>query len=48
MESGQFRTSGTVIDDLMPPVRRFGGGRAKKKTTIIDKLSAFFEKYFGI
>ena len=33
----------------MPPVSRFGGGnRAKKKQTIIEKLKAFFEKYFGI
>lgn len=33
----------------MPPVCRFGGGnRAQKKQTIIDKLKAFFEKYFGI
>lgn len=33
----------------MPPVSRFGGGnRAQKKQTIIDKLKAFFEKYFGI
>jgi len=33
----------------MPPVSRFGGGnREKKKQTIIDKLKAFFEKYFGI
>lgn len=33
----------------MPPVSRFGGGnRAKKKQSIIEKLKAFFEKYFGI
>ena len=31
------------------PVSRFGGGnREKKKLGIIDKLKAFFEKYFGI
>lgn len=33
----------------MPPVSRFGGGgRAEKKQGVIDKLKAFFEKYFGI
>ncbi len=46
---GEVKTSGTDIDKLMPPVSRFGGsGRAKKKQTIIDKLRAFFEKYFGV
>ena len=33
----------------MPPVSRFGGGgRAKKKQGVIEKLKAFFEKYFGL
>ena len=46
---GEIKTTGTDIDKLMPPVSRFGGGnRTEKKQTIIDKLLAFFEKYFGI
>lgn len=46
---GEVKTVGTDIDKLMPPVSRFGGGkRAKTKHTIIEKLKAFFEKYFGI
>ena len=46
---GEVKTTGTEIDRLMPPVSRFGGsGRAAKKQTVIDKLRAFFEKYFGI
>lgn len=46
---GEVKTVGTDIDKIMPPVSRFGGGnRAQKKQTIIDKLKAFFEKYFGI
>lgn len=46
---GEIKTTGTDIDKLMPPVSRFrGGNRAEKKQTIIDKLLAFFEKYFGI
>ena len=45
---GGIKTTGTDIDKLMPPVSRFGGGnRAAKKQGIIDKLMAFFEKYFG-
>jgi type I restriction enzyme R subunit len=33
----------------MPPVSRFGGGgRAKKKQGVIEKLQVFFEKYFGL
>ena len=47
--NGEVKTTGTDIDKLMPPVSRFGGGnRAEKKQTIIDKLKAFFEKFFGI
>ena len=46
---GGIKTTGTDIDKIMPPVSRFGGGtRATKKQGIIDKLTAFFEKYFGI
>ena len=45
---GAIKTSGTDIDKLMPPVSRFGGGRTRKKQGVIDKLKAFFEKYFGL
>ena len=46
---GTVKTTGTDIDKIMPPVSRFGGGnRANKKQGVIDKLKAFFEKYFGI
>ena len=46
---GSLKTTGTEIDKLMPPVSRFGGGtRARKKHGIIEKLKAFFEKYFGL
>ena len=48
-KSGEIRTVGTDIDKLMPPTSRFGGGnRAAKKQTIIDKLKAFFERFFGV
>lgn len=46
---GVLKTTGTDVDRLMPPVSRFGGGnRDKKKQAIIEKLKAFFEKYFGL
>lgn len=46
---GVLKTTGTDVDRLMPPVSRFGGGnRTAKKTGIINKLKAFFEKYFGL
>ena len=45
---GMLKTTGTVIDKIMPPVSRFGGGRAAKKKEIIEKLKIFFEKYFGL
>lgn len=46
---GEIKTVGTDIDKLMPPVSRFGsGGRVQKKQSVIDKLKAFFEKFFGI
>ena len=33
----------------MPPVSRFGGGnRAAKKKTVIDRLKAYFDKFYGI
>ena len=48
-KDGEVRTVGTNIDTLMPPMPRFGGGnRAAKKQTIIEKLKAFFERFFGV
>ena len=45
---GTLKTTGTAIDKIMPPVSRFGGGRAAKKQGIIEKLMIFFEKYLGL
>lgn len=46
---GQVKTTGTDIEKILPPMRRFGGGnRTEKKDTIIRKIKKFFEKYFGI
>jgi type I restriction enzyme R subunit len=48
LRDGMLKTTGTDIDRIMPPVSRFGGGRAEKKQGIIEKLMEFFEKYFGL
>lgn len=45
---GELRTAGTDIDEIMPPISRFGGARAEKKRGIVEKLRAFFDKYFGL
>ena len=47
---GDIKTAGTNIDKILPPISRFSGGsnRALKKQTVIEKLKAFFEKYFGL
>ena len=48
LRDGVLKTTGTAIDKIMPPVSRFGGGRAAKKQGIIEKLMLFFEKYLGL
>lgn len=46
---GQVKTTGTDIEKILPPMRRFGGGnRNERKQTIIEKVLKFFEKYFGL
>lgn len=47
---GQVRTTGTDIDKILPPMSRFGGSdnRQEKKKTVVEKLQAFFERYFGL
>lgn len=46
---GQVKITGTDIEKILPPMRRFGGGnRTERKQTIINKVLKFFEKYFGL
>lgn len=47
---GNVQTSGTAISRIMPPVSRFNPDqkRGKKRETVLDKLSAFFSKFFDI
>ncbi|MGN0394443.1 MAG: hypothetical protein ACI4EF_03710 [Coprococcus sp.] len=46
---GEVKTVGTDIDKIMPLVSRFGGGnRANKKKTVIDRLKAYFDKFYRV
>ena len=45
---GQIKTTGADLDGILPPASRFSGARAAKKEAVIDKLLAYFEKYFGL
>lgn len=47
---GQIRTSGTAITRVLPPVSRFSadGGHGEKKQRVIEKLTAFFERFFDL
>ena len=46
---GEIKTTGTDIDKLLPPVSRFGGGdRAEMKKGVIERLMAYFEKFYGM
>ena len=47
---GSLPTSGTAITKILPPVSRFtkNNGHAAKKQTVLDRLAAFFERYFGL
>ncbi|HMN36090.1 MAG TPA: type I restriction endonuclease subunit R [Hyphomicrobium sp.] len=47
---GAIPTAGTAITKIMPPVSRFSknNGHSAKKQTVLDKLAAFFERYFGL
>lgn len=46
--SSELLSKKELIDAILPPVRRFGGGRAEKKRTVIEKLKTFFEKFMGL
>lgn len=49
LRDGNFKTTGTDIDKLLPPVSRFSSGnRGLKKQGVIDKLKGFFDKYLGL
>lgn len=47
---GQIKATGMAFAGILPPVSMFDAdnARAKKKGIVLDKLRAFFEKYFGV
>ncbi|MFE5336083.1 type I restriction endonuclease subunit R [Isoptericola sp. NPDC056573] len=49
---GAVRTTGTAITRILPPVSRFARGAGTnhgiKKQTVIDKLTAFFDRFFDL
>jgi len=47
---GELKSTGTSFAKILPPVSMFdkGNARSAKKSVVLDKLKAFFEKYFGI
>lgn len=47
---GELRTGGTAITKVLPPMSRFAAGNAsgEKRQRVIQKLGAFFERYFGL
>ncbi|MEI6831652.1 MAG: type I restriction endonuclease subunit R [Candidatus Omnitrophota bacterium] len=47
---GSVATTGTAITKILPPVSRFspGGERSKKRESVLDKLTRFFERFFDV
>jgi len=47
---GNLATTGTAITKVLPPVSRFSqdGKRSKKRETVFEKLTKFFERFFDI
>ncbi|MFW6098529.1 MAG: type I restriction endonuclease subunit R, EcoR124 family, partial [bacterium] len=47
---GSIPVTGTAITKILPPVSRFSknNGHAAKKQTVLEKLAAYFERYFGL
>jgi len=47
---GRVPAAGTAISKVLPPVSRFSptGERTKKRESVIDKLTNFFERFFDI
>jgi len=48
--NGNVSTTGTAITKILPPVSRFSptGERSKKRESVLDKLTRFFERFFDI
>ncbi len=49
-ENGELQTFGQDICEVMPPISRFepDSKYSSKKSAIVEKITIFFEKYFGL
>lgn len=48
-KEGELKTVGIDADRILPKMSRFGGSnRDQKKRDILDRLSLFFDKYYGL
>ncbi len=47
---GNITTTGTAISKVLPPISIFrsDGARTKKRESVLDKLTSFFERFFDI
>ncbi len=47
---GSVANTGTAVMKILPPASRFsaGGGYGEKKARVIDRLSTFFDRFFGL
>ena len=43
-----FKTTGTDIDLILPPMSRFSSSRSQNKELIIEELRKYYEQYFGL
>ncbi len=48
-ETGAVKTTGTDINNILPPTSRFGGGnRDSIRVRVLEKIKAYFERFFGM
>lgn len=49
-KNGEIQAAGTAFASILPPVSRFTptGDRMRKKETVLEKLMAYFDRYFNI
>ncbi|WP_133543436.1 type I restriction endonuclease subunit R, EcoR124 family [Mesocricetibacter intestinalis] len=49
-ENRAFSEAGTLVDKILPPMSRFtpDNQRSQKRQTVLEKLKAFFERFFAI
>ena len=49
-KNGEIQSSGTAFAKILPPVSRFSptGDRMKKKELVLEKLNAYFDRYYDI